>query len=145
MIDIVCSKKANRKEHIMKKNPSQGASPGGSCGGALLKSVILSYIFTAVLLLLISFIMYKLDPPETVARAGVILTYILSCFAGGFMMGKQVLKRQFLWGMVLGLVYFILLFIVSLLLGHVILTKLPSVLTVLLMCALGGTLGGMLS
>lgn len=129
----------------MKKKLSVSTAPAGTRGGAVLKAVFLSYLVTAVLLLIISFIMFRLDPPETIARAGVIITYIISCFAGGFLMGKHTERHRFLWGLITGLIYFVILFLVSLLLGHLILTQIPSILTVLLMCGLGGTLGGMLS
>lgn len=129
----------------MKKKLSVSTAPAGTKSGALLKAVFLSYLVTAALLLIVSFIMFYLDPPETVARAGVIITYIISCFAGGFLMGKHTEKYRFLWGLMTGLIYFAVLFLVSLLLGHLILSRIPSILTVLLMCGLGGTLGGMLS
>lgn len=129
----------------MKRKLSVSTTSAETKSGAVLKAVFLSYLVTAGLLLIVSFIMFKLDPPETIARAGVILTYIISCFVGGFIMGKHTERYRFLWGLVIGVIYFVLLFLISLLLGHLILSRLPGILLVLLMCALGGTLGGMLS
>ena len=62
------------------------------------KALIFSYIVTAVILLLLSFILYKVQIPSGVVSVGVILAYILSTFVGGFFIGKKVEARKFLWG-----------------------------------------------
>ena len=95
--------------------------------------------------MLAAFIAYKMELSDLFARICIILSYILSCFAGGFLIGHQTEKKQYLWGMLLGCIYFVVILLVSLLINKGVLVKPQSILTVLAMCAFGGMLGGMFS
>lgn len=107
--------------------------------------LVLSYVLTACLLLLLAFILYKFRIPESIVNIAVIVIYIGVTFAAGFIAGKYYKVKKFLWGLVLGSVYFLILVLVSLI-GGVSDTVIGSgVVTTWILCAGGGMLGGMLS
>lgn len=109
------------------------------------KALIFAYIVTAVILLLLSFILYKVQIPSGVVSVGVILAYILSTFVGGFFIGKKVEARKFIWGIAVGAIYFLIIILISIVLNKAAFGSAGSIVTVLGMCLLGGMLGGMIS
>lgn len=111
----------------------------------LLKGLLFSYIITAFVLLLISFFMLKMDLSGAVISAAIILSYIISTFIGGFFAGKKIEQKKFVWGFLLGLFYFIILLIISLMMNRVSPLPLGNLFTVFVICGLGGMIGGMLS
>lgn len=111
----------------------------------LLKTLFVTYLLTAVLLFALSFILYKLRISNTQVQTGVYLIYILSSFLGGFLAGKKMKSRRFLWGMLMGGLYFIVLFLISSLAGRPLESGFSYLLLVLGICLAGGTSGGMLS
>jgi len=112
---------------------------------ALLKGLLFSYIITALILLLLSFLMLKLDLSSTVISGGINFAYIVSAFIGGFFVGKKIEQRKFLWGLVMGVFYFIVLMLISLLMNRVTPLPMGSLFTVFVICGLSGMLGGMVS
>lgn len=111
----------------------------------LLKALLTGYVITGVLLMILALLLYKIDLDEQKVTIGIIATYIISTFAGGFIMGKLVEKQKFIWGLVLGVFYFLLLFIVSFMVNHQLQSNGTNLVTTFLLCAGGGMLGGMLS
>lgn len=111
----------------------------------MLEGLLLSYIVTAILLLLISFLYLKLDLPSAVISGLFNVTYILSAFAGGFFIGKKTEQRKFIWGLVLGVFYFVILMLVSIIMNRVDTIHFGSLFTVLVITGLSGMLGGMIS
>ena len=69
----------------------------------------------------------------------------LSCFAGGWYAGKRAGKRKFLQGLLVGILYFALLFLISGMGEREIQSDLASGGLACLLCAAGGMLGGMLA
>lgn len=111
----------------------------------LLKGLLISYIITAFLLMLLSFLMLKLDLPSAVISGGINFAYIISAFSGGFFAGKKIEQKKFIWGLIMGVIYFIILLLVSLALNSSTALPLGSFLTVFIICGLSGMLGGMIS
>lgn len=111
----------------------------------IVKSVIAAYLITGLLLLLAAFWLYQLEPAQSQAAIGVMVIYVLSCFLGGFLSGKRLQNRKFIWGMVTGILYFLLLFLVSWIFGKGIHDTADQILTTFVLCAAGGMLGGMLA
>lgn len=89
--------------------------------------------------------MYKLNPPSAVISVGIVITYIVSCFVGGYLLGSVKKEKRFLWGIAIGVVYFAIILMVSLVLGKDAFGNMGSTISVFCMCALGGMLGGMIS
>ncbi len=111
----------------------------------MLKCLLASYIVTGLLLLGLTFFVYKFELDEQVVLGSVVAIYVVSTFVGGFIIGKLMPRRKFLWGMILGLVYFGLLLLISYGVYRDFNTNGLNVITTLLLCVGGGMLGGMLS
>ena len=62
---------------------------GNICFTRLVKALMLSYFLTMLMLLGLSFGLYKFDLSEKTVRIGILAVYIISPFAGGFAMGKN--------------------------------------------------------
>ncbi|MDO4521831.1 MAG: TIGR04086 family membrane protein [Eubacteriales bacterium] len=110
----------------------------------ILCATITSYIVTGALLLLTAFLLYQLEPRQSMITLGIQAIYIFSSFLGGFVSGRCAGSRKFLWGMATGSLYFILLFIVSFFTGGIHAYG-SRILSTAIMCIGGGMLGGMLS
>lgn len=111
----------------------------------VMKALLVSYVLTGGLLLLIAGLLYKFQLDEGKIQIGIILTYILSCFVGGFLAGKMMKSRQFLWGVLIGLLYFLVMTLVSLAVNRELSGTSSGFVTTFLLCMGGGMLGGMLS
>ena len=111
----------------------------------LVRTLIITYIISAVLLSALAFALYRFRLPESQIALGVSAVYILSCLIGGFIAGKTIKSRRFLWGLAVGLLYFALLFLMSMAQDGGITGSTVHILTVLGMCSLSGMAGGMLS
>ncbi|MCI8551215.1 MAG: TIGR04086 family membrane protein [Lachnospiraceae bacterium] len=112
---------------------------------SLVRSLLFSYILTGILLLLLSFLLYKMKLSKDQIRIGVYAIYVLSCLFGGFLAGKQIKNRRFIWGALTGMLYFAILFVISLLLNKGLHTGIPGLLLSFALCAGSGTIGGMIS
>ncbi len=109
-----------------------------------LRTLLFSYVITGGLLLLLAFVLYKLKLKEAVVSAGIIGIYIIATFFAGFVMGKRMEKKKFLWGFAIGSAYFLLLVVVSFVFHKTAKDIASDLFTTFLMCAGSGTLGGML-
>lgn len=109
------------------------------------KLLCVSYIFSALLLLLIAFLLYKMKLGSGPIQAMVYGTYILSCLIGGFLIGKSAGQRRFFWGMLFGALYFLILLGLSFVIGKEICQGTGHMLMVLAMCLGAGCFGGMIS
>lgn len=112
---------------------------------ALLRGVLFSYIVTAFILMLLSFLMLKMDLSGAIIGGGVTFAYILSTFVGGFFVGKKLEQKKFLWGLLMGLVYFIIVLVVCVAMHRVSPLPVGNLFTTFIICSLGGMLGGMVS
>ncbi len=111
----------------------------------ILKSLLCAYAATGIMLLILTLLLYKAGLSEENVNAGIILTYIISTFAGGFVIGKLMGVRKFLWGLLTGVLYSVLLLLISLGVYHSVQGEPVNLLTTFLLCAGGGMLGGMVS
>nr|WP_294494041.1 TIGR04086 family membrane protein [uncultured Mediterraneibacter sp.] len=112
---------------------------------SIVKALLCAYVVTGILLLILTLLLYKAGLSEENVNAGIILTYVISTFSGGFVIGKLTGVRKFLWGLLTGVVYFILLLLISLGVYHSLESGMTSLITTFLLCAGGGMLGGMVS
>ena len=109
------------------------------------KSLLFSYILTGGLLLLLALLLYKVGLSQKVVSICIIVIYVLATFFAGFITGKKLKSRKFLWGALMGLAYFLILVVVSLIVNRQPGVLANSLLTTLVLCGGGGMLGGMLS
>lgn len=115
--------------------------------GAILqvvKGVVLAYVVSAVLLLVLAFLMFQWDVSEGVVRGGIIFAYVFSCFISGMTVSKYHTGRKYLWGILMGAAYYIILLITSMICNRAIFMSIPGILPALFLCLSGGMLGGML-
>lgn len=110
----------------------------------LIRSLLISYVVTALMLLLMALLLFKLELDENKISMGMIAVYVLSCFLGGFAAGKGGRNRRFLWGLLTGALYFVILTAVSFGMGG---TRegMLSLITVGVLCLGSGMIGGMLA
>jgi putative membrane protein (TIGR04086 family) len=111
----------------------------------ILRDLLVSYMITGLLLLLLAFLMMKADVSSTVLNGGILLTYVISSFVGGFLLGKSADQKRFLWGLGMGAIYFIMLILISVLTNSVMGMEASRVITVMVICLFSGMLGGMIS
>ena len=111
----------------------------------IFQALLVSYAITALLLLVLAVLLYKLNLDKGKVSAGIIGIYVVSAFAGGFLLGKLQKVRKFIWGLVLGILYFLLLLLVSFGVYHTLQGDVVNLLTMLVLCSAGGMLGGMFS
>lgn len=111
----------------------------------IMKALLASYIVTGILLFVVTFFLYKFEWDEQMVTAGIIVIYVVSTFVGGFILGKIKKARKFLWGLIMGVLYFALLFLISFGVYRSFDGNGTNVITTLLLCAGGGMLGGMLA
>ena len=110
-----------------------------------LKCLLFSSILTGVLLFLLALALYRLHLSEGVVRICITVIYVLATFFAGFITGKREGNKKFLWGLLAGSLYFLVILIISFLMKSADGLSSSHALTVLILCAGGGMLGGMLS
>ncbi|NCB91313.1 MAG: TIGR04086 family membrane protein [Clostridia bacterium] len=112
---------------------------------ALLKGLLIAYLITGISLLILALLLFKMNLDEGKITIGIIVIYILSCFLGGMFVGKKSGKQKFLWGLLLGIAYFVLLTMVSAITEPGLSSGLKGIMTSFVMCMGAGMLGGMFS
>ena len=110
-----------------------------------IKSLLASYIVTGILLLVLTFFMYKFELNEKIVSAAIVGIYVVSTLIGGMIIGKLTKSKRYLWGMVLGIIYFVLLLLITLGVYRTLNGDSVSIVTSLILCAGGGMIGGMIS
>ena len=110
----------------------------------LIRAQLTAWVVTALLLLFMALLLFKLELNESKVSMGITAVYPLSCFFGGLAAGKGGKKKKFLWGLLTGAVYFLILVLLSWNLragreGYF------SLIFTGILCLGGGMLGGMIS
>jgi len=111
----------------------------------VLKCLLFSYLITAGLLLLLALFLYRFEIPEQVVKISIIVIYVAVTFLAGFIAGKRMTTRKFLWGLLMGALYFVVLIIVSLAVNKGLTGGTNEFVTVMLLCTCSAMLGGMIS
>ena len=110
----------------------------------IVSTLLIMYVVTGVLLLLMAFLLFRFQLNEKVVSVGILLIYVVSCFLGGILMAKKMRMRKFLWGILVGGVYFLVLLLGSLLLNHGFSQECVHMAATFVMCMAAGMIGGML-
>ena len=107
------------------------------------------YVVSGVLLLGLAVLLYNFELSEETVRIGVIVIYITSGFVGGFLIGRWMQDKKYLWGLMAGGVYYLLLFALSLVIkqgmGEALTLDVVRMLTTLVLCVVSSMAGGMIS
>ena len=111
----------------------------------VLKALLLSYVVTGALLLLLALLLYRLQLDEQAVSAGIVAVYIVATLIGGLTAGKMAKSRRFLWALVTGALYFVLLILITLGVYRTLDGSGIHMVTTFVLCAGGGMIGGMIS
>ncbi len=111
----------------------------------MLKALLASYVITGIFLIILALLLYRFELNERIISAAIVAIYVLATFIGGFIIGKLVRVRRFLWGMSLGVIYFALLLLITLGVYRDLNGDGVNLLTAFILCAGGGMAGGMIS
>ncbi len=129
----------------MRINSRRSSSETANPVITLLKCLIASFLFTGLMLLLLAFLLLKQGLTEKAVAIAMIVIYVAASFLAGFLVGKILRVRRFLWGVLSGTVYFLVLFVLSLIINGSAAVFADSVFTTFILCAAGGGLGGIFS
>lgn len=112
-------------------------------------TLIVMYVVSGLMLLLLAALLYNFELSEATVKIGVIVIYIVSGFTGGFLIGKQMQDKKYLWGLFAGGIYYVLLFVLSMVvkqvMGEALAFDAVRMLTTFILCAVSGMAGGMIS
>ena len=111
----------------------------------VLSTLLIMYIVTGAALFLLAFLLYKMELTENIVTIGIMVIYVVSGLLGGISLGPLMKTRRFLWGIVVGAAYFLVLMIGSILMNRGLTSDGLHVMMTLLMCMGAGMIGGMVS
>lgn len=109
------------------------------------KCFLFTAVLTGALLVLLALILYRFHLSEGTLSVCITAIYVITTFFVGFLSGKREGSRKFLWGLLAGVIYFLILLVISLCLKSADGFSSTHGLIVFALCAGGGMLGGMLS
>lgn len=121
-----------------KENQKSSAMP-------ILADLVAMYVITGLLLVLLAALLGHVEMSDAAVSIGIIATYIVSCFAGGFLIGKKKKRKKYLWGLCVGAFYFAVLLLGNLAVNRGLDGQIAQMLTTAVLCILSGMAGGMLS
>ena len=116
---------------------------------AMAMTLVVMYAISGVLLLLLAALLYKFELSEATVKIGIIAIYLLTGVGGGLLIGKKMQDKKYLWGLSAGILYGVLLIVLSLFMalgsGTEVSVEPVRILSTLLLCTMSGMVGGMLS
>jgi putative membrane protein (TIGR04086 family) len=110
----------------------------------LVKFLLVAYTVTMIVLVIVSFLLFRFHVSESFVNGGVVFAYVISCFVGANLFCRTKSSRRFMWGGIVGLIYAVTIAIVSLILNRELFVTFPRLLPVFGLCVVGGILGGMM-
>ena len=147
-----------KKQHIYKYNVFKVEGVGGqrTCKNMtsknkldytkdVLVALFGGYTITFLGIVIVAILLLFFQISENMVDMGILAIYVLACLTAGLIIGKRTKSRKFLWGMLSGGIYFVILFLISFLVQSSAENIGNDLVTVLLMCVGSGTLGGMIS
>ena len=109
------------------------------------KALMIAYIVTGILLLLLSALLFKFNLSKEYVEIGITAIYVIACGIAGYFMGKMTENKKFLWGMLTGALYFVIIVLVSMAVNRKIQSDVTELISTLVICIGSGMLGGMIS
>ena len=108
-------------------------------------SLGIMFLVSAIILAVLAAVIWKSDVGSSFIGGGVIAVYVISCLAGGFLMGINMGKQKFFWGLLMGISYFGILAATGQLLFHAPMKEGIHLISSMMICGVSGMLGGMLA
>lgn len=111
----------------------------------ILVYLLISLCISGLGIVVLALLLYKLHLSMQAVTVSVIILYILSTGIAGFLAGKKMQVHRFMWGLLMGCTYYLLLLVISYIYHGQGTVVAGSLWTTFLLCSGGGMLGGMLS
>lgn len=112
---------------------------------SLIKCLLAAWLLSGGALLLLALLLYRFQLSESVVSIGILAVYVLACLTAGILIGKCAQTRRFLWGLGIGILYFMILVLMTAAARQGFKDLGTHFFTTLMICAGSGMLGGMLS
>lgn len=112
---------------------------------SVIKVLFITILFSFVMIFILSLALYKFGLSSDKLKLGVMAIYGLSGFLGGFIAGKLAGEKKYLWGIVQGITYFGVLFLLSICVNKGFDMNMKNMLIQMSLCTGASMLGGMLS
>ena len=129
-----------KTEHKIKPREAKGKP-----ARAMFAAVFAMFVCSGLLLLLLALLLYKMELSESVVRVGIVVIYVAAGLLGGLLIGRIMRTQKYLWGLAAGVIYFVILFVASALVEGGFDMEPAKVVTTLILCAVSGMAGGMVS
>lgn len=110
----------------------------------MLVYLLIAFLGSVLLLALVALLLFKFQISAQTVSVMMIAVYILMPFVAGLLMGRKMEERKFLYGAMMGAVYFLILCIFSMVYQKTGIDVSQNLFTTAALCIGGGTLGGML-
>lgn len=111
----------------------------------LLKVLLVTYIITGIMLVLLAAGLYKMQFSKSQINIGIMVIYAFSAIVGGYIIGRKKKSRRLVWGVLLGVLYFLVLSLVSFAINRGLYGDVNAALKAAIICIAGGAVGGMIS
>ena len=111
----------------------------------VLKVLTVAYALTALLMLLSAFLMYKLKLSSEQSRLFVMVIYGVTTIISGLIYGKTKGNKRLLNGAFIGLIYFVVLLLLSFVINRGFSDSMQENIISLIICVAGGSIGGIIS
>lgn len=110
----------------------------------MLVYLLIAFLGSVLLLALVAMLLFKLQISAGVVSVMMIAVYIAMPLLAGFLMGRKMGEKKFLYGAMMGAIYFLILCIFSMVYQKTGIAVSQNLFTTAALCIGGGTLGGML-
>lgn len=111
----------------------------------ILKETFIQMIISIILVAIAAFVILKISPSEAVIKIIILVIYGIASFVGGFILGRVMEKRKFLWGAAAGGIYIGILLLASLIVKGSLGTGTIDFVTGIIVSLAAGMVGGMIS
>lgn len=111
----------------------------------VLQCLLFGYLITGALLLLLAGLLYRMQLSEQIVSIGIIVIYVVSSLVSGYIAGKKAGNKKYLWGLLQGGLYFVVLLLMTLAVRQSVSEFGSNLVTTFLLCTGSGMLGGMLA
>ena len=102
----------------MEKKKTGISQTGARMPVVLLKSLLVSYLMAGALLLLLALLLYRMQLSAQAVSIGILVIYAVTAGLSGWLAGKGMQDRRFLWGLLTGSLYFCVLAALTLIVNH---------------------------
>lgn len=128
---------------VYKENGQTGEVMRGKVN-AWIKGLLVSYVVTAMVLVILSLLIYKLHWSSAVVNVCIICTYIIANALGSHIVAAFINHKRLPVGILFGIFYFLILLCVSLIVKDAMISSLWQTVKILFICVGGAVAGSIL-